>query len=105
MQCNELHALMIRANTIAQNCWPALGHRLNRIMVALGHNHNHSGMQDYSCSVIKCTTARCHKNTINKDVWMFATYVQMEYQSKHPLCVSQSLTVLGSTLHSTQHHG
>ena len=58
MQCNELHALRIRANTIAQNCWPALGHRINRIMVALGHNHNHSGMQSCTCSVMDITHRR-----------------------------------------------
>ena len=54
------HALMIRV-IYTWLSWLALGHKHNWIMAALGHSHNHSGMQDYSCSVIKCTTARCHK--------------------------------------------
>ena len=76
MQCNELHALKIRAITIAQNCWPALGHRLNRIMVALGHNHNHSGMQSCTCSVMDITHRRII-NTSDKYEWMCALLCAM----------------------------
>ena len=42
-------------------CWLALGHKHNRIMVALGHNHNHSGMQSCTCSVMDIT----HRRIVN----------------------------------------
>ena len=62
------HALMIRV-IYTWLSWLALGHKHNRIMAALGHSHNHSGMQDYSCSGIKCTTARRHKYHTDKDMY------------------------------------
>lgn len=112
----DQNAVICTAWTHAQSqymthyCWLALGHKHNRIMVALGHNHNHSGMQSCTCSVMDITHRRII-NTSDKYEWMCAllcamTSIQLIYLiPKLTIRDPHYLLYMESTENSTWCHG